>query len=87
MNFAVTFLLENDGIRFCFCQIGDDEREERSPSFFNQEECWTVMEYIDRLLNARGMIKVKPKQIGVISPYRKQVGQESMHFEIGRGKY
>lgn len=53
--------------------IGEDTREERSPSFFNPEEVSIVLSYVDSLLKdkKRG-IKVKPKDIGIISPYRKQ---------------
>ncbi len=53
--------------------LGKDQREERSPSFFNPEECWQVMDYVNNLLTARGLCQVKQKQIGIISPYRKQV--------------
>ena len=54
--------------------IGQDMREERSPSFFNAEEVSIVHDYVNSLLleKKRGM-KVKPKDIGIISPYRKQV--------------
>ncbi|XP_033744522.1 putative helicase MOV-10 [Pecten maximus] len=52
--------------------IGQDEREERSPSFFNAAEVDKVWSYIQLLLQYKGY-KVNPKDIGVISPYRKQV--------------
>ena len=51
---------------------GRDMREEKSPSFFNPEEAAVVVQYVKDLKDARG-IKVLPSQIGVISPYRKQV--------------
>ncbi|XP_062514184.1 putative helicase mov-10-B.1 isoform X2 [Corticium candelabrum] len=51
---------------------GKDERESDSPSFFNVEEIVTVWTYIDKLLKSRG-VRVEAKEIGVISPYRKQV--------------
>lgn len=52
--------------------IGKDEREERSPSFFNTAEIAVVVDYVDKLLNTRPQ-KVLAKEIGIISPYRKQV--------------
>ncbi|OWF53196.1 putative helicase MOV-10 isoform X2 [Mizuhopecten yessoensis] len=52
--------------------LGQDEREERSPSFFNAAEVDKVWYYIDLLLQNKGY-KLNPKDIGVISPYRKQV--------------
>lgn len=51
---------------------GRDMREERSPSFFNPEEAAVVVQYVKDLKDARG-IRVLTSQIGVISPYRKQV--------------
>jgi len=54
--------------------VGQDLREERSPSFFNLEEVCTVVEYIEDLLSTREFgIRVQQKEIGVISPYRRQV--------------
>ena len=54
--------------------VGEDMREERSPSFFNPQEVNVVVQYVESLLEARGGVKVKEADIGVISPYRKQVG-------------
>ncbi|CAH1784099.1 unnamed protein product [Owenia fusiformis] len=54
--------------------IGQDMREERSPSFFNPEEIVHVMKYVDTLLEEKkGGINIHPKDIGIITPYRKQV--------------
>merc|ERR1719186_713093 len=54
--------------------IGQDLREENSPSFFDLEEVCTVVEYIEDLLHTREFgIRVQAKDIGVISPYRRQV--------------
>ena len=54
--------------------IGEDMREERSPSFFNASEVAIVINYIEELMAARkGGMKLKPEDIGIISPYRKQV--------------
>ncbi|XP_013408833.1 putative helicase MOV-10 [Lingula anatina] len=52
--------------------VGEDMREERSPSFFNPEEATIVLGYVEKLLEARG-IRVLQNEIGIISPYRKQV--------------
>lgn len=51
---------------------GRDMREEKSPSFFNPEEAAVVVQYVKDLKDTRG-IKVLTSEIGVISPYRKQV--------------
>ncbi|XP_078678948.1 putative helicase MOV-10 [Branchiostoma floridae x Branchiostoma belcheri] len=56
--------------------VGEDLREERSPSFFNPEEVVTVLRYTRDLLDAKGLgIKITEKEIGIISPYRKQVNK------------
>ncbi|XP_033097183.1 putative helicase MOV-10 [Anneissia japonica] len=53
---------------------GKDEREGTSPSFFNTKECHAVFEYIQKLMEGRHSgKKLKQSDIGVISPYRKQV--------------
>lgn len=62
--------------------IGKDAREEKSPSFFNPEEAVIVDRYIVQLLEARGGVKIKPSDIGVISPYRKQVKLNPLYFAI-----
>ena len=58
---------------------GKDEREENSPSFFNVTEVETVELYLKKLLDDRERSKrlmhLYPKMVGVISPYKKQVGQ------------
>ena len=51
--------------------VGKDEREERSPSFFNVDEIAVVKEYLSKLLTSK--IKLKQNQIGIIAPYRRQV--------------
>ncbi|XP_045199389.2 putative helicase mov-10-B.1 [Mercenaria mercenaria] len=54
--------------------FGKDEREESSPSFFNRDEISQVQKYLDMLLKEKkGGQKIKPSDIGIISPYRKQV--------------
>ncbi|NXA75521.1 SDE3 helicase, partial [Thryothorus ludovicianus] len=55
---------------------GEDQREARSPSFFNTAEIEVLVHYLKRLLQSRGRGScptVSPKDIGIISPYRKQV--------------
>ncbi|XP_071082763.1 putative helicase MOV-10 [Haliotis cracherodii] len=54
--------------------MGEDMREERSPSFFNPEEAVTVINYVKQILSTRIRGKqIKVEEIGIISPYRKQV--------------
>lgn len=54
--------------------IGKDQREERSPSFFNPEEAAIVYSYVRKLLTEkRRGLRIEQKQIGIITPYRKQV--------------
>ncbi|PNJ46307.1 MOV10 isoform 10 [Pongo abelii] len=57
--------------------MGKDEREGNSPSFFNPEEAATVTSYLKLLLapsSKKGKARLSPRSVGVISPYRKQVG-------------
>lgn len=58
---------------------GKDEREENSPSFFNVTEVETVELYLKKLLDdnerSKRLMHLNPKMVGVISPYKKQVGQ------------
>lgn len=51
---------------------GKDEREGNSPSYFNSLEVSSVMDYVKKLLDSKNP-KVMPKEIGIITPYRKQV--------------
>ncbi|MCJ8734857.1 hypothetical protein PDJAM_G00240160 [Pangasius djambal] len=55
---------------------GKDERESNSPSFFNTSEITVVVDYLKKLLltqGKKGIAKISPKDIGIITPYRKQV--------------
>lgn len=56
---------------------GKDEREARSPSFFNVEEVQTIEKYLKELLDdnvrSKRLKMVKPEMIGIISPYKRQV--------------
>lgn len=54
--------------------LGKDEREAQSPSFFNTSEVNEVVKYVELLLTARGAgVAIKPADIGIISPYNRQV--------------
>ncbi|EKX32877.1 hypothetical protein GUITHDRAFT_158951 [Guillardia theta CCMP2712] len=53
------------------CVEGINEQEESSPSWFNTTECLEVVNYIQLLLSSRP--DVLPSDIGVISPYDRQV--------------
>ncbi|KAI4888968.1 hypothetical protein NFI96_014931, partial [Prochilodus magdalenae] len=56
--------------------LGKDERELNSPSFFNTSEIIVVLSYLKKLLvsqGKKGTAKISPKDIGIITPYRKQV--------------
>ncbi|XP_030321193.1 helicase MOV-10 [Calypte anna] len=55
---------------------GEDQREAKSPSFFNTSEIEVLVDYLKKLLQSQGKggcPSVSPKEIGIISPYRKQV--------------
>ncbi|XP_056157794.1 LOW QUALITY PROTEIN: putative helicase mov-10-B.2 [Lampris incognitus] len=56
--------------------MGKDEREANSPSFFNVSEIEVLVEYLNKLWQTqgkKGIPKLCPKDIGIITPYRKQV--------------
>ncbi|XP_053381191.1 putative helicase MOV-10 [Mercenaria mercenaria] len=66
--------------------FGKSEREETSPSFFNRDEISQVEKYLNMLLKEKkGGVRIKPSDIGVISPYRKQV--EKLRKMIGKNNY
>ena len=44
-----------------------------SPSYFNPQEVSLVKDYVKELMNAKGIKKIKASDIGIITPYRKQV--------------
>ncbi|CAK6951504.1 putative helicase mov-10-B.1 [Scomber scombrus] len=55
---------------------GLDEREASSPSFFNIAEVEVLMDYVKKLLATqakKGLAVIRPRDIGIIAPYRKQV--------------
>ncbi|KAH8113520.1 P-loop containing nucleoside triphosphate hydrolase protein [Phellopilus nigrolimitatus] len=51
---------------------GKDEREASSPSYFNIDEATIVKAYVKSLLEEKGL-RLKPEDIGIISPYHAQV--------------
>ncbi|XP_065066981.1 putative helicase MOV-10 [Rhopilema esculentum] len=53
---------------------GEDQREGNSPSFFNPQEAAVVVKYAQSLLEER-KLGVTPDEIGIISPYHKQVSK------------
>ncbi|GFR52024.1 hypothetical protein Agub_g14448, partial [Astrephomene gubernaculifera] len=53
--------------------VGKDEQEANSPSWQNLLEARQVVEYVRALLGMRGGRKVEGRDIGIISPYKKQV--------------
>uniref|UniRef100_A0A6J0SIU3 RNA helicase n=1 Tax=Pogona vitticeps TaxID=103695 RepID=A0A6J0SIU3_9SAUR len=65
---------------------GEDQREENSPSFFNTAEINVLIEYLKKLLlegqGKKGQSQISPKEIGIISPYRKQV--QKIRFAINK---
>ncbi|NWU92314.1 SDE3 helicase, partial [Upupa epops] len=69
--------LPNRGFPIIFHGVcGEDRREANSPSFFNTAEIEVLVHYLKKLLQSRGMggcPSVSPKEVGIISPYRKQV--------------
>jgi len=79
-DFKVTSLcqwseLPTKGFPIIFHGIeGEDAREGSSPSFFNPHEAVEVVKYVRALLDHKSL-GVTPDEIGVISPYRKQVSK------------
>ncbi|XP_008278315.1 putative helicase mov-10-B.1 [Stegastes partitus] len=56
--------------------MGKDEREANSPSFFNVSEIEVLVDYLNKLMETqgkKGLPKLSAKDIGIITPYRKQV--------------
>jgi helicase MOV-10 len=51
---------------------GKDAREANSPSWFNADEALQVVRHVKDLLDMKSS-KITPEQIGIISPYNKQV--------------
>lgn len=63
--------------------MGKDEREAKSPSFFNVTEIQILVSYLTKLFETqgkKGIPKLLAKDIGIIAPYRKQVSEEDLCF-------
>ncbi|KAK3740617.1 hypothetical protein QZH41_009729, partial [Actinostola sp. cb2023] len=66
-------MLPKKGVPLVFHGIkGEDLREGNSPSWFNPAEVVQVVRYIQGLKNST-TVHVKPADIGVVTPYKKQV--------------
>ncbi|CAI7798861.1 unnamed protein product [Closterium sp. NIES-53] len=63
--------------------MGKDEREGNSPSFFNPTEASVVLKYITSLMGYRSQ-RVPLTDIGVVTPYRKQM-QKMQQLLRGKG--
>lgn len=65
--------------------FGIDEREARSPSFFNVSEVETIETYLKKLLDdnvrSRRMKMIKPEMIGIVTPYKRQVCNKGDNME------
>lgn len=57
---------------------GKDQREAHSPSWFNADEAVAVLRHVEALLRAPLTPPVTAADIGVITPYNKQVAQAPM---------
>uniref|UniRef100_A0A8C2AB75 RNA helicase n=1 Tax=Cyprinus carpio TaxID=7962 RepID=A0A8C2AB75_CYPCA len=56
--------------------MGKDDREANSPSFFNVTEIEVIVSYLNKLMQTqgkKGLPKLSANDIGIITPYRKQV--------------
>ncbi|CAG0899618.1 unnamed protein product [Cyprideis torosa] len=75
-------ILKNPKIPLVFHGVqGRDQKEGRSPSYFNPEEATLlVTKYVDQILQSKSP-KVKPHEIGIITPYRGQVYKISKLLE------
>lgn len=52
--------------------VSREEREAKSPSYFNTAEINIVMDYVQELLSSSD-VQINPADIGIISPYSQQV--------------
>ncbi|KAF4530667.1 hypothetical protein B566_EDAN004906 [Ephemera danica] len=64
---------------------GKDEQDEGSPSFFNIAEVNQVVQYVEKIFDSKfcGQ-KLRPTDIGIISPYRRQITK--IHRALERKK-
>lgn len=55
---------------------GMKEQDVNSPSVYNMAEVDVLKEYLKSLISYRqrnGLNKIEPKEIGIVTPYKKQV--------------
>jgi len=52
--------------------VGECKQEADSPSWFNPQEVWQVCVYVKSLIEDE---HIKPEEIGIVAPYRKQVSK------------
>lgn len=52
--------------------VGGNEREGQNPSWFNIDEIEEIVFYVHSLISSK---RAKPKDIGIITPYRNQVSR------------
>lgn len=65
---------ERKGCAIEFCAISSKEkREGRSPSYYNPMEAAMAIEYIKAIVNANIKNKVLPSEIGIVTPYIRQM--------------
>ena len=55
---------------------GEDMREANSPSWFNPDEAQYVKMYVDLLVKGTRKIRCMAKEIGIITPYHRQVQKD-----------
>lgn len=63
---------------------GKDEREGNSPSYFNAQEVSSVVDWVKKLLDTKAP-KILAKDVGVITPYRRQVEKIRAQLRKVRG--
>lgn len=56
---------------------GKDRRDYANPSWFNPNEAFTCLGYVNRLYSAG----LKPEQLGIITPYKRQIEKLQLLFE------
>lgn len=56
---------------------GKDRRDYANPSWFNPNEAFTCLGYVNRLYSAG----LKPEQLGIITPYKRQIQKMQLLFE------
>lgn len=82
--YLTVFHISFKGFPLIFHDVnGVDKREATSPSFFNTEEVEMLMNYVRKLLQTNSKKElpiISPSDIGIITPYRAQVRNNSIYF-------